>query len=89
MAEASGVPALPTSMMETSVGLMAGLALACALPELPFGAGLATGSSTGPDVTARPLVPERGVLTWRAVVPDDALLDRYSVGPASSQVVSA
>lgn len=89
VAEASGLPALPTSMMETSVGLMAGLALACALPELPFGAGLGTGSSTGADVIARPLVPVHGVLTWRDVVPDDALLARYSVGPASSQVVSA
>ena len=36
IAEASGVPAIPTSMMETSVGLAAGLALAAALPELPL-----------------------------------------------------
>jgi len=89
VAEAAGLPALPTSMMETSVGLSAGLALACALPELPLGAGLATGSVTGPDVTAHPLVPEQGVLTWRDVEPDPDLLDRYAVAPASSQVVSA
>ena len=34
VADAAGVPAIVTSMMETSVGLAAGLALACALPEL-------------------------------------------------------
>lgn len=89
VADAAGVPALPTSMMETSVGLLAGLALACALPGLPFGAGLATGSASTPDVTTRPLVAERGVLTWVEVVPDPALLERYAVAPSASQEVSA
>ncbi len=88
VAEAAAVPALPTSMMETSVGVLAGLALACALPELPWGAGLGTASASGPDVTAAPLVAVRGVLTWRDVVPDPALLERYAVAP-SSQVVRA
>lgn len=88
VADASGLPVLPTSMMETSVGVLAGLALACALPDLPLGAGLATSSATAPDVTARPLVAEHGWLTWRTVTPDPALLARYAVVP-SSQVVSA
>ena len=89
VAEAAGVPALPTSMMETSVGVLAGLALACALPELSMGAGLATASASAPDVTGRPLVAERGVLAWREVVPDRELLERYAVAPSSSHVVSA
>lgn len=88
VAEAAGVPALPTSMMETSVGVLAGLALACALPELPLGAGLATASASGPDVAVAPLVAVSGVLTWRDVAPDPELLARYAVAP-SSQVVKA
>ncbi len=89
VADAAGVPALPTSMMETSVGLLAGLALACALPELPFGAGLATATMTGPDLTTEPLVQVSGVLTWRVVEPAPDLLARYAVAPSSSQEVRA
>lgn len=88
VADAAGVPVLPTSMMETSVGVLAGLALACALPDLPLGAGLATSSATDPDVTAQPLLAEQGRMTWRTVTPEPALLARYAVAP-SSQVVSA
>jgi O-succinylbenzoate synthase len=89
VAEAAGVPALPTSMMETSVGLAAGLALACALPELTLACGLGTAGALGGDVTEEPLRPVDGHLTLRAVVPDDALLARYRVAEPSSQVVSS
>ena len=88
IAEESGVPAIATSMMETSVGLAAGLALACALPEVPFACGLATASLHPADVTSEPLVPRGGRLSTRLVVPDPELLARYSVAP-SSQVVSS
>jgi O-succinylbenzoate synthase len=77
VAEAAGVPAVVSSMMETSVGVAAGLALAAALPELPYACGLATVSRLGDDVTATPLVPVDGVLTVRTVEPDPALLARY------------
>ena len=87
IAEESGVPAIATSMMETSVGLAAGLALACALPEVEFACGLATASLLPADVTREPLVPRGGRLSTRPVVPDPELLARYSVAP-SSQVVS-
>jgi o-succinylbenzoate synthase len=79
IAETSGVPAIVTSMMETSVGLAAGLALACALPELPYACGLATADRLDGDVVARPLVPEHGVLRRREIVPDPKLLARYEV----------
>lgn len=87
IADAAGVPAIPTSMMETSIGLAAGLALACALPEVPFACGLATASLLPADVTRDPLVPRGGRLSTRVVVPDPELLARYSLAP-SSQVVS-
>lgn len=77
VAEAASVPAVVTSMMETSVGLAAGLALACALPELPYACGLATAGALGADVVAEPLLPKGGVLRRRTVVPDPALLARY------------
>jgi O-succinylbenzoate synthase len=79
VADAAGVPAIVTSMMETSVGLAAGLALACALPELPYACGLATADRLDGDVVAESLVPDGGVLRRRIVVPDPELLARYEV----------
>jgi O-succinylbenzoate synthase len=68
--EAAGVPAIVTSMMETSVGIAAGLALAAALPELPYACGLGTASLLDVDVTSDPLLPVDGVVRVRSVVPD-------------------
>jgi len=78
VAEAAGVPAIVTSMRETSVGIAAGLALAAALPELQYACGLAA-RMPGGDVVAEPLVPEAGVMRLRRVVPDPELLARYEV----------
>jgi O-succinylbenzoate synthase len=75
--ETAGVPAVVTSMMETSVGIAAGVALAAALPELPYACGLATLGSLPGDVTHDPLAPVDGVIAVRAVAPDTDLLDRY------------
>ena len=80
VADAAGVPAIVTSMYESSVGLAAGLALAAALPDLPWACGLGTASLFAADVVADPLLPVDGVLTARRPVPDPALLARYSVG---------
>ena len=78
-AEAAGVPAVVSSMMETSVGIAAGVALAAALPELPYACGLATLGALAGDVTHAPLVPVDGVLAVRTVAPDADLLARYQV----------
>lgn len=77
VAEAAGVPAVVSSMMETSVGIAAGVALAAALPELPYACGLATLGALVGDVTHEPLVPVDGSLSVRTVVPDADLLARY------------
>jgi o-succinylbenzoate synthase len=79
VAETAGVPAIVTSMFETSVGLAAGVALACTLPDLPFACGLATLDALPGDVTSTPLQPERWTLRRRTVVPDPDLLARYAV----------
>jgi o-succinylbenzoate synthase len=77
--EAAGVPAVVSSLYETSVGLAAGLALAAALPELLFACGLGTAALLAGDVVADPLIPSGGVLAVRRPEPDPALLARWAV----------
>jgi O-succinylbenzoate synthase len=79
VAEAVGVPVIVTSMLETSVGLAAGLALAACLPELPFACGLGTATLLAADVVAEPLLPEAGLLRVRRPEPDPGLLEAYRV----------
>jgi O-succinylbenzoate synthase len=77
IAEAARVPAVVSSMLETSVGIAAGAALAAALPELPFACGLATHDALPGDVTTDPLVAVDGVLAVRPVTADPEILARY------------
>ncbi len=62
IAEQIGLPVVVSSAVDTSIGLAAGLALAAALPELPYACGLATTSLLDGDVVAAPLVPVDGFL---------------------------
>jgi O-succinylbenzoate synthase len=73
IAEAVGIPAVVSSALETSVGIAAGIALAAALPELPFACGLGTVSLLEGDVTNDPLVPKSGYIAVRSVEPADDL----------------
>lgn len=77
LAEAAAVPAIVTSMFETSIGLAAGLALAACLPELPYACGLGTASFLSGDVVADPLIADNGWLDVRRPEPDEAFLARY------------
>jgi o-succinylbenzoate synthase len=70
VAEAHGLPCVVSSALESSVGIAAGVALAAALPELPFACGLATVALFTDDVTSRPLLPVGGRLPVRRVDPD-------------------
>ena len=63
VAERCGLPCVVSSALQTSVGLAAEIALAGALPELPFACGLGTGALFTRDVVERPLVPVDGWLT--------------------------
>jgi o-succinylbenzoate synthase len=74
-------PAVVSSALDTSVGLGMGLALAAALPELPFDCGLGTAALLAADVTADPLLPEAGGVPVRRAEPDPALLDRWAADP--------
>ncbi|MGY1830861.1 o-succinylbenzoate synthase [Geodermatophilus sp. SYSU D01180] len=73
VAEAHGLPCVVSSALESSVGIAAGVALAAALPELPFACGLATVALLDGDVTDAPLLPVDGVLP--VTRPDPARLD--------------
>ncbi|ROO84647.1 O-succinylbenzoate synthase [Actinocorallia herbida] len=83
IAAAIGLPVVVSSAVETSVGLAAGLALAAALPELPYACGLATLSLLEGDVTGDPLVVEDGEIAVRRPEVDLAALARHQVDPAA------
>jgi len=82
VAAACGLPVVVSSALETSVGLAAGVALAAALPQLPYDCGLATLSLLAADVTADPLTARDGMLPVRAPAPDPRLLAACAADPA-------
>jgi O-succinylbenzoate synthase len=75
IAEDIGLPIVVSSALETSVGIAAGLALAGALPSLPYACGLATVQLLTADVVAEPLRPVAGVLPVMAPAVDPQALD--------------
>jgi O-succinylbenzoate synthase len=82
VAEACGLPVVVSSAVDTSVGLAAGVALAAALPELPYACGLGTMALLSGDVTAEPFVPDGGELLVRRPAVDAAALSRFETDPA-------
>jgi O-succinylbenzoate synthase len=80
-----GLPAVVSSALDTSVGMAAGVALAAALPDLPYACGLGTVALLEGDVAIDPLVPLRGALPRRPVEADPGLLERWAA-PADRQV---
>ena len=78
IAEDIGLPVVVSSALETSVGIAAGVALAAALPELPYACGLATVQLLTDDVAVEPLLPVDGALPVRRPEVDAAALDRLA-----------
>jgi O-succinylbenzoate synthase len=83
VAEACGVPAVVSSALETSVGMAAEVALAAALPALPYACGLGTVTLLAGDVTNEPLVPVDGAVDVRRPDVDDGALAPYEIADAS------
>jgi O-succinylbenzoate synthase len=74
VAERIGLPVVVSSALETSVGIRAGVALAAALPELPFACGLNTVRLLTCDLAVTPLVAVGGMLPVAALeLSQDAL----------------
>jgi O-succinylbenzoate synthase len=82
IAAGCGLPVVVSSAVESSVGLAAGVALAAALPALPFACGLGTMSLLAGDVTADPLAAAAGSVPVRAARPDAARLAAVEADPA-------
>ncbi|MEU9016753.1 o-succinylbenzoate synthase [Actinomadura sp. NPDC048394] len=81
VAEACGLPVVVSSAVETSVGLAAGVALAAALPELPYACGLGTLSLMDGDVVRDPLAERDGEIEVRRPVLDEEALRRFAAPP--------
>ncbi len=87
VAQTCGLPVVVSSALDTSVGLAPGLALAGALPELPYACGLATASLMTGDVTTRSGIPVDGCLPvpLYAPAPTPDLLDRWAADPDTTR----
>jgi o-succinylbenzoate synthase len=75
---ASGLPAVVSSALDTSVGLAMGARLAAALPQLDYDCGLGTAALLAADVTAAPLVPREGRIPVSRVDASPDLLERWA-----------
>jgi O-succinylbenzoate synthase len=84
VAEAAGLPCVVSSALETSVGIAAGLALAAALPELPYACGLATVELLEGDVVAESLLPVEGRIAVRRPQVDRDRLELYRADEATA-----
>ena len=77
-----GLPVVVSSALESSVGIAAGVALAAALPELPYACGLATVQMFTDDVVADTMLPVAGILAVRTPVADESALERMAAPAA-------
>jgi O-succinylbenzoate synthase len=82
LAERVALPVVVSSALDSSVGLAAGVALAAALPELPYACGLGTAALLEHDVTDDPLLPVDGSVAVRAVSVAPARLARLALPAA-------
>ena len=85
IARQTGLRAVVSSALETSIGLSQGAFLAAALPELDFDCGLGTLSLMESDITLEPLRPVAGRITPREIEPDAALLKKNEASPERTQ----
>ncbi len=85
IAEDIGLPVVVSSALETSVGIAAGVALAAALPALPYACGLATVQLLTDDVVVDRLLPVDGALPVVRPVVDESALERLGAAAPRRQ----
>lgn len=78
IASASGLPAVVSSALDTSVGLAMGARLAAALPDLDYDCGLGTAALLAADVATVPLLPREGRIPADRIDADRDLLERWA-----------
>ncbi len=81
IAEDIGLPVVVSSALETSVGIAAGIALAAALPDLPYACGLATVQLLTDDVATPSALPVAGALPVQRPQVDEGALSRLQPSP--------
>jgi len=81
IAEDIDMPVVVSSALETSIGIAAGVALAAALPDLPYACGLATVQLLTDDVARDPLLPRDGELPVVRPWVDQGALARLRPSP--------
>ncbi len=77
----SGLPAVVSSAIDTSIGLAMGAELAARLPALPYDCGLGTAALLTDDVTTRPLRPIDGAIAVGRIAADADSLHRLAADP--------
>lgn len=70
-----GLPVVVSSALDTSIGISTGVALAAALPDLPYACGLGTVGLLAADVAEPPLRPDGGTLPVVRIAPDPGRLE--------------
>ncbi|HZJ04170.1 MAG TPA: o-succinylbenzoate synthase [Nocardioidaceae bacterium] len=80
IAQDIGLPVVVSSALESSIGIAAGVALAAALPELPYACGLATVQLLTDDVVHDSLLPVDGELPVVRPSVDSLALSRLRPG---------
>ena len=86
IAETYGLPSVVSSALDSSVGLAAALALAAALPELPYACGLGSGQLLIADVTRRRLLPSDGMIDVEGKAPDPDSVEAVAMSPRDLEV---
>ncbi len=81
IARRCGLPVVVSSALDTSIGIRAGLALAAALPDLPYACGLGTAALLSGDVVRAPLLPVHGRMPVAALAADPELLASFGAPP--------
>ena len=82
MADRLGLPAVVSSALDTSIGIMAGAALAFSLPALSHACGLGTVRLLTRDVADPSVVPRGGILRVDVGAPvSERLLNEVKAGP--------
>ena len=77
IAERIGLPVVVSSALETSIGIRAGLALAAALPDLPYACGLNTVALLADDLAKEPLIAVNGVMKVGHLAINEATLENH------------
>jgi O-succinylbenzoate synthase len=77
IAERMALPVVVSSALETSIGIRAGLALAAALPDLPYACGLNTVALFTDDLVTEPLIAINGAIRMSEVIVDEAMVEKH------------